>query len=87
MYNGDYMSDQYYIDKANTLLEAGFYTRTSLARTLGISPEKLSKLSADIPKYPRALTTSQAARLGVKTGKIKWGHDFYLKGSPIYAKR
>jgi hypothetical protein len=76
------MTDQELISKANELLENKLYTRNGLAVALKISRYKLHKLSADIPKYPRLLTCSQAATHGVKTGRIKWGSNFRLPGSP-----
>lgn len=78
------MNDQYYIDMANNLLDTKAYTRASLSRELGISREKLHRLSVDIPKYPRALNAIQAASLGRKSGKIKWGYSFKLRGSPNF---
>ena len=76
------MNDQYYIDTANKLLDTRAFTRTSLSRTLGISREKLTRLSVSIPKYPKALSASQAATLGRK--KRKLGTKFRLNGSPIF---
>lgn len=76
------MNDQYYIDLANKLLDEKFYTRKSLSVALGISRDKLERLSVNIPKYPRKLTASQAATMSKKTGK--WGGKFRLAGSPNY---
>lgn len=78
------MNDSYYINLANELLDKKYYTRASLSRELGISREKLHRLSSEIPKYPRALNASQAARLGRKSGGIKWGYSFKLRGSPNF---
>lgn len=78
------MNDSYYINLANELLDKKYYTRASLARELGISREKLHRLSSEIHKYPRALNASQAARLGRKSGGIKWGYSFKLRGSPNF---
>lgn len=76
------MTDQELISKANELLDSKLFTRNGLAVALKITRYKLDKLSADIPKYPRLLTCSQAATHGVKTGRIKWGKSFKLPGSP-----
>lgn len=78
------MNDSDYINLANDLLDKKAYTRASLARELGISREKLHRLSVEIPKYPRALNASQAARLGRQSGRIKWGYSFKLRGSPNF---
>ena len=76
------MTDQEIIDKANELLSTKAYTRCGLAKALKITRYKLDILSSSIENYPRVLTRSQAATLGVKMGRIKWGSKFYLKGSP-----
>ena len=76
------MNDSYYINLANELLDKKYYTRASLSRELGISREKLHRLSVDIPKYPRKLTASQAATMSKKTGR--WGGKFRLSGSPNF---
>lgn len=78
------MNDNDYIKLANELLEKKSYTRTSLSKQLGISREKLHRLSTFIPKYPKALNASQAASLGRKNGLIKWGYSFKLRGSPNF---
>lgn len=78
------MNDQQIASKANELLESNYYTRTSLAKAIGVSRVKLERIAKEqhIPNYPRLLNQSQAASHGVKTGRIKWGSKFYLKGSP-----
>lgn len=76
------MTDKELISKANELLNTKLFTRNGLAVALKITRYKLDKLSVDIPNYPRLLTCSQAASHGVKTGRIKWGNNFRLPGSP-----
>lgn len=73
-----------YAALANKLLDERLFTRTSLAAELGISRGKLDSIAREcsIPKYPRPLNASQAATLGVKSGKIRWGQRFKLRGSP-----
>lgn len=73
-----------YAAQANKLLSERSFTRASLAKELGISRGKLDSIAKEcsIPKYPRALNASQAATLGVKSGKIRWGSKFRLRGSP-----
>lgn len=81
------MDDTYYINKANELLENGVYTKHSLSKALNISRHRLSKLENKIKNMPRTLTRSQAASLGVKTGRINWGKRFLLPGSPKGGKK
>lgn len=78
------MNDEYYIAKSNELLDKGNYTKLGLAKRLGISTGKLERIASlgQIPKFPRALTASQAATLGRKKGGDAWGKKFRLKGSP-----
>ena len=73
-----------YAAQANKLLDERSFTRASLAAELGISRGKLDSIAKEcsIPKYPRPLSASQAASYGVKSGKIRWGKRFKLRGSP-----
>ena len=83
------MSDQEIAAIANRLLDEAFYTRTSLARKIGLSRVKLTRI-ADlglIPKYPRVLNSSQSSKVGRVSGKNVWGNYFKLKGTPNYEKR
>jgi hypothetical protein len=78
------MSDEYYIAKSNELLDKGNYTRIGLAKRLGIARGTLDRIASSglIPRYPPAMTASQAATYGRKVGGDKWGKKFRLKGSP-----
>lgn len=78
------MNKQVMINKANELLESGTYTRMSLARAVGVASDTLRRYSDEIPKYPRPMSRKQSAVLGVKTGAIKWGSKFKLRGSPNF---
>lgn len=76
--------DMVHASRANAYVEANPATsRVELARGVGISRERLARLARIglIPKYPRPLTTGQAARIGRKNGN-PWGKHFYLKGTP-----
>lgn len=83
------MSDQEIAAIANKLLDEAFYTRTSLARKIGLSRVKLDRIAGDglIHKYPKALNMSQSSKIGRASGKNVWGNYFKLKGSPNYEKR
>ena len=76
------MEDTEIIEKANQLLQSKVYTRNSLRKELGISRYQLDKLAPQIKNIPLVLTRSQAASHGVRTGRIKWGNNFTLPGSP-----
>ena len=78
------MNDQYYVTKANELLDKGNYTRLGLAKRLGIARGTLDRIASSglIPKYPPAMTASQAATYGRKLNGNKWGKAFTLRGSP-----
>lgn len=76
--------DVLHASRANAYVEANPATsRVELARAVGISRERLDRLARIglITKYPRPLTTSQAASIGRKNGN-PWGKSFYLRGTP-----
>ena len=76
--------DMVHASRANDYIEEHPATsRVELARAIGISRERLDRLARIglIPKYPRPLTTAQAARIGRANGN-PWGKSFYLRGTP-----
>ena len=76
--------DKAHASRANAFIDANPHTsRVEIARHLNISRERLARLARIglIPKYPRPLTTGQAARIGRANGN-PWGKHFYLKGTP-----
>lgn len=81
------MEDIDYIKKANELLVMRSYTRSGLAKAIGVSRYKLDKLSNKIDNMPLLLTRSQAATKGVKSGRIRWGSNFRLPGSPTTGRK
>lgn len=72
------------INAASVIIANGVGSRHELARKLGVSRGKLNRLAAHIPNIPPLLSMSQAASLGRKTGAIKWGSNFRLKGTPVW---
>lgn len=83
------MSDIELAEKANYLIENSvFISQTGLARKLGISREKLSRINSIglIKNYPKAMTKKQASSLGKAMGN-RWGKNFYLPRTPRGGKK
>lgn len=80
------MDDLEIVVKATELLKDGVWSRFSLARKLGMSKEKLDRINKEhnIPKYPKPMNTSQAAKHNRLVTGDKWGGKFKLRGSPNF---
>lgn len=76
--------DMDHASRANAFLkEHPHASRIELARALGVSRERLSRLARIglLDRYPAPMSAKLSATLGRKRGNT-WGDKFFLRGSP-----